>query len=182
MMPSFGFKIISSDIEYKNPFMKIYKHKIENPDGKVSDYWVVSKKDYSISIPILPGGYTLLVGQYRLPANYYSWEFPMGYAAGLKPVDMAGQELREETGFEAKKWDKIGYFYAANGWSTQGTNVYVASDLVKGKRTPEQTEFLRIKKIQINAIEKMIVSEKIKDGPTIIAFYFLKNYLNNQKI
>lgn len=176
-----NFKTVSSKIEFSNSYMTVYKNDVMRPDGQVKPYWILERHgDFSIIIPLFSDMTTILVGQYRLPARYYSWEFPMGFVSNVQPLEMAKQELLEETGYKALKWEKVGYFYLANAWYTGGAHVYVAKDLIEGKPQPEEGEFLRTKKVSISDVRKMINQGKIKDGPTISAYYFLHNYLNTE--
>src|SRR6202162_4395827 len=47
----------------------------------------------------------LLVRQYRLPAGKNLWELPAGRLdPGEKPLQAARRELKEETGYTARKW------------------------------------------------------------------------------
>lgn len=173
-----GFQLLSTAAEYENPYFKILKHELKRPNGKIKPYWTVSRfEDFSVVIPIFPENRTILVGQYRPPVGQYSWEFPMGQVIGKNPLEMAKQELIEETGIRAQKWQKIGHFWLAPGHHEQEVHVYIARNLTEGKSDPGETEVLKIKKLKISEIGKMIESGKIKDGPTIAAFHLVEKYL-----
>ena len=173
-----GFKVISSKEEYENPFFKIIKHKVKRPNGSTSPYWTVSRySDFSIIIPMFKDESTLLVGQYRLPVGEYSWEFPMGQVLGKNPIETAKQELKEETGLTADKWEKIAHYFLAPGHHEQEVDIYLAKNLTQGKSEPEENEFLETKKVKIKEVGEMIKDGKIKDGPTIVAYHFLEKYL-----
>lgn len=174
----YGFKILSSVIEYENPFFKAIKHKVERPNGLVKPFWTVSRYgDFSVAIPIFPNNETVLVGQYRISVGYYSWEFPMGQVRGKQPLHMAKQELIEETGIRANDWKKIAQYHLAPGHHEQEVHIYIARDLTEGKSKPEENEFLKVRKLKIADVGKMIDSGKIKDAPTIVAFHILEKYL-----
>lgn len=174
-MKSRGYKILSSVLEYQNPAMEVYKKKVVYPDNKTKAFWVLHRLNFSIIIPDFGDGTTLLVGQYRIPVEYYSWEFPMGSVEGADPISTAKQELKEETGYTAKNWGKIAEYHLAPGHNTQKVAVFVASDLTAGKSQPEPSEFLLLKRVKFSEVKEMIRDGKIKDGPTVTAFYYFLN-------
>lgn len=171
-------KRISSFLEYENPYMKIYKNNVLYSNGEVKPYWILKRPDFVLTIPLIDSYNTVLVGQYRIPIEKYSWEFPMGFARTNTLLEMAAQELKEETGFTSDNWKKIGSLYVAPGHNTQQCHIFVACDVKAGKPTPEPYEFLNIKNFKIQDVKKMIETGKIFEGPTIVAFHFLENYLN----
>jgi ADP-ribose pyrophosphatase len=170
-----AFKVVSSVLEYKNPFMHVYREEVIRPTGIQKPYWVLDRGgDFSIIIPIFPDDTTILVGQYRVPTRTYLWEFSMGMVEGATPLKTAKQELCEETGYRAKKWQKIGKFYLAPGFSGQKSHVFIATELSEGESQPEEDEFIDVKRVSLTAVKKMIRVGKIIDGPTIIAFHLLE--------
>ena len=174
-----GFNILSSETEYENPYFKSVRHQVKRPDGSIRPFWTLSRYGgFSVIIPIFPNGETILIGQYRIPVGYYSWEFPMGQVRGENPLKTAKQELLEEAGLIAKNWNMIGSYYLAPGHNEQEVHVYVVKNITEGKNQPEEGEVLSIKKIKINDVGKMIKDFKIKDGPTIVAYHYLEKYLN----
>lgn len=170
----YGFRHLSEKLEYENPFMQIYRQEVVRPDGNKKPYWVLDRKgDFSVIIPIFPDNTTVLVGQYRVPTKRYLWEFPMGMVKGATPLATAKEELRQETGLRARKWEKLGYFYISPGFSGQRSFIYVARDIREGKNEPEDDEYIAVKRVSLKKVQQMIQDEKIVDAPTIIAFYFL---------
>ena len=173
-----AYKILSSKIEYKNPYMKVHKKHIRYANNAHGTYWVMDRPgDCAIAIPLYSPTETVLVGQERITVKRFSWEFPMGSVKGENGLVAAKQELREETGLVGKKWQKIGEFYLANGYSSQKGVVFVVEELEQYKREPERHEFLTLQRTKIKDIHKMILDGTIKDGPTITAFLYLLDYL-----
>ncbi len=175
----YGFKTVSSIVEHKNPYYSVFKEEILYPDGKKHTYWVQNKDDFSIIIPIFPDKTTILVGQYRIPADFYSWEFPMGSTEGKDPLEAAKKEFIEETGYNAEHWQQIGSYLHAPGRAPTVTSVFIAQGLSEGEAHPEEKEILQLKHVSINEVENMIRSHIIQDGPTIVAYHYLEKYLQN---
>ena len=170
-------KILSQKVEFASPHMDILLYEVEDIKGRKKPYWVLDRKNnFSVVIPIFPDNTTVLVGQFRVPINEYSWEFAMGTVDNATPEATAEQELREETGITAKKFEKIGQFFPASGISTHIGYVFLAKELTLGQPTPEEDEELETKRVSFDEVGKMIRNQEIKDGPTIIAWQFLQDY------
>lgn len=153
---------------------------MQYPDGRERDYFVLDRKnDFSIVIPLFDDNSTFLVGQYRVPIRLFSWEFAMGTVDGKNPLEVAIQELQEETGLVAEEFIQIGEFYVAPGYAKQKAHVFVAKTLTQGDSSPEPFEDLSLKKVPIEAVTDMIKNGTIKDGPTIVANSFVSDYLRS---
>ncbi len=175
----YGYKTLSSTLDHKNPYYSVYKDTIQYPDGQKKNYWVQNKDDFSIVIPLFENNTTLLVGQYRIPADFYSWEFPMGSSAGADPLTCAKKELSEETGYSAEEWKLIGSYFHAPGRAPTVVSVFIAKSIHEGTSHPESTEFLQKKKVSLDEVKNMIQSGTILDGPTLVAYHFLEKYLES---
>src|SRR3989338_5553013 len=93
----YGFKVVSSSLEHANPYFSIRKYEVITPIGTNNEYWVIEQEPFPVIIPLFPDKTTLLVGQYSVHADYYSWEFPMGAAHSEDLINTAKTELKEET-------------------------------------------------------------------------------------
>jgi ADP-ribose pyrophosphatase len=172
----YGHTILSSIREYENPYMRINKLPTIRPNGKEKPYWVLHRgSDCSVIIPLLTDDTTILVGQYRVGADKYSWEFPLGNVLKVTPLAAAKQELLEETGYTAEHWVKLGGYYLAPGWCSQKVHVFLARKLHVANGSPEEFEFLKTKKVKIKTVKKMIETGKIIDGLTIAAYHLLES-------
>lgn len=176
MKNKYGFEIGKMEMDYENPYMKVLKTTVVGPDDRNYNYWILDKNDFSVVIPLFEDGTTLLVGQYRVHVDYYSWEFAMG-SIHEDPLSGAKRELKEETGLEAQEWEEIGKIYWGPGVSKNKMFVFVAKNITEGFSEQEDSEFITSKKVQVSEVGEMIVRGEILDGPTINAYHFLENYL-----
>lgn len=114
----------------------------------------------------------LLVRQYRLPADKYLWELPAGKVdAGEKPLQAAKRELTEETGYKAKKWEKLVSFFVSPGYVEERMTIFRATDLTAGPPSPMDDEKIESRWFTRKEIAAMIESGKIEDAKTIIGYY-----------
>lgn len=176
------YKTLESKIDYENPYMKIRKDRVVLPDRREKNYYILERGDFAVSIPLTSNNKTYLVGQHRYPIKKFSLEFPMGYVPDKNPLDIARIELKQETGLKAKVWEKIGSAHLAPGHNWQAFHIFVAKNLIKGEPEFEEDEFIKIRPdVDIKKVREMILNGKITDGPTIVAYHFLEEYLRRSK-
>ena len=113
----------------------------------------------------------ILVKQHRFPHGYVL-EIPAGTLnKGEKdPKKCAFRELREETGYEAKKMTPLLKYYPSIGYNTELIHCYVATGLKRSSDLKlDDDEILSVVKIDFNKVLRMILSGKITDSKTICA-------------
>ena len=154
---------------YENPWISLREDQVINPGGGKGIYGVVSFKNKAIGIVTVDDeGYTYLVGQYRYPLNEYSWEIPEGGGpVGSDPLESAKRELKEETGFTAKRWKNICRIHTSNSVTSEEGFLFLAQGLEAGEAEPEETEDLRIRKILLKEAVELVMQDKITDSLSI---------------
>ncbi len=167
---------LSSKIVYENPWMSVREDRIERMDGSHGLYSVIDKPDFALVIPMENDGFHL-VEQYRYPVRARSWEFPAGsFPAGVTgtPEDLAVAELAEETGFTAGRLERLGYLHPANGMTSEGAHVFLATDLTSGEPNRESTEQdMRQRWFARAEFEEMVRGGVITDGPSLAGYLLL---------
>lgn len=171
---------LSSKIVYQNPYWTISEDRVIKPSNTKGYYYIVKADDF-VSVIALEKDkkHIHLVRLYRYPISKNSWELVEGLIDnGETPLQAAKRELKEESGFRAKRFTKIGFNYLGNGLTDQGFHIFVAYDLTPGEPELEDGEQDMIsKKFSIKEVNQMIVAGKITDSPTIVSMYFLNEYL-----
>jgi ADP-ribose pyrophosphatase len=112
----------------------------------------------------------LLVRQHRFPHGYVL-EIPAGTLEKReKPLKCAYRELREETGYTAKKMTPLIKYYPSIGYNTEIIHCYLASGIKKaGSLQLDHDEIMSVVKIDFKKVIRMIISGKITDSKTICA-------------
>lgn len=112
----------------------------------------------------------LLVKQYRFPHGYVL-EIPAGTLdKGEKAITCAFRELKEETGYEAKKMNPLLKFYPSIGYNLEAIHCFLATGIKKSSELKlDEDEIISVVKIDFKKVLRMILSGKIVDSKTICA-------------
>lgn len=175
------WQVMTKKILLKTPYGEVWQDDVMLPNGKVAPYYITRKKSFSIAIPVYEGK-TMLVKQYRPAVKNSSWEFPMGYIENATPVEMARDELQQETGLIAKKLIELGTWLVAPGQSNQVAHAYLAQDITFGEQKLDENEFIERKEVPLTEIGAMIENGHIKDASSIVSYYFLRQYTEKKGI
>jgi ADP-ribose pyrophosphatase len=172
---------LSSKQVYQNRFMAVTEDELVTDAGDKVTFGVVHKIPGASIVP-WDGEYFTLVGQYRYPVDFFSWEFPAGHFEHANMESTARAELEEEAGLLAGKIEKIGEFHLAPGHHTQVIHFFLATDLSPGKQKLETAEQgMQVKQVTPAQLNEMIRSGEAKDSLTIAALKFFELHLAKQK-
>lgn len=165
------WQTLSREVKYDNPWIRVEEHQVINPAGGSGIYGTVHFKNRAVAIVALfDNGDTLLVGQYRYPLQEYHWELPMGGAPeGESILAYAKQELQEETGYSASKWQEFMTMHLSNSITQEQGFAFIAEDLQEGEMSLEDTEDIVCHRLPFEEVFQQVMAGKITDSMTIAA-------------
>lgn len=178
------WKILSARDAYDNSWIKVTEFGVINPAGGKGIYGKVHFKNLAIGIlPLDEHLNTWLVGQYRFPADKFSWEIPEGGCPlNMQPIDGAKKELIEETGLVAHSWEMILEMDLSNSVTDEHAIVYLAYDLEQHQASPEETEQLTVRKLPFDEAYNMVEDGTITDAISVAAIMKVKLMLSDGRI
>jgi ADP-ribose pyrophosphatase len=130
---------------------------------------IVEHKGSVVVLPVLPDGRVLLVRQYRYATGQFLWELVAGgIDSGETPLRAARRELKEETGYQARRFARLLSFFPTPGFLTEEMHLYRATGLRPGRAEPEADEALEVRAFSRRQLERMLRRGELRDGKTII--------------
>jgi len=170
-------KLISSKEITKNKIFRVTLDDAVDPGGFEIKRFIVQHRGSAVMMPVDENNRILLVRQYRLPARRYLWELPAGSIdEGETALQTARRELVEETGYRAKRWQKLAEFFPSPGFLAEEMTIYLATGLTAGEATPMEDERIEVRWFTAKQVDDMLRAGKILDAKTIIGFLKWKRY------
>jgi ADP-ribose pyrophosphatase len=173
-------KTIASKLIYNGRALKYRVDTIVMSDGRETTREIIERTDCIAVIAVDSENNVLLVRQFRKAVEKELLEIPAG---GIEPGESTEEavrrEMQEETGYLPRKLVKLGGFYLAPGYSTEYMHLYAASDLVPSQLLAEDTEAIRLVKVQVAEIPVLLTSGKLCDAKSIAGLYAFLDYLKN---
>lgn len=168
-------KTIKSETAYKGKIFTVLKEEVALPDGKTTGRDVVKHNGGVSVITIMDDGKIPLVRQFRKGIERVSLEIPAGkLEPGEDIMECGRRELREETGYEAKKLTLLNSFSPTPAYCSEIIHIYEAENLTFVGQNLDDTENLNVEFYTLDEILDMIKSGEIIDAKTIIAVTMMK--------
>jgi ADP-ribose pyrophosphatase len=162
------FRVEAEKELFQGRIIRLVERKLVLPNGRRTTFHIVEHPGAVAIVPVHANGDVVLLRQFRPTIGMEIYEIPAGtIEKGEGPLATAKREIVEETGFKAKRWDKIADFYTAPGFCDERIHVYVARDLTPAKADGDDDEILRPVRMTIDAALKLIRTRRIRDAKTI---------------
>ena len=177
------FELIRSETLLQGRAFKIRRDYLKTPDGRETRLEIIEHGGSVVLIPIDDDGNLLFVRQYRHAVGEDLLELPAGTRDGDEPFEeCAAREIREETGLQAGKLQKVGEFYLAPGYSSEFMVVFLATGLKDNPLDADDDEFLQVEKIPLKKAIQMAEQGDIPDAKSLAALLLAKPYLSEMNL
>lgn len=113
-------------------------------------------------------GHVLLVEQFRVPLGRNCVELPAGLIGdeteGEDPLEAAGRELEEETGYRATKLESLGEYYSSPGMVSESFTLVRASGLTKvGDGGGTDGENITVHRVALSELKQLLETKRAEN-------------------
>ena len=176
-----GGRLVEKQVIYSGKKVKLELHHLEN-DETATRYIreVVVHPGAVVVMGILPDEQIILIRTRRYAVGQNLVELPAGtLEKNEDPINCAGRELLEETGYLAGRLRPIGNFYTSPGILSEKMYAFVAYDLEKQEQALEEGEEIELQFATLDDAIEMIRRGEIHDGKTVAALLMYDKFFRS---
>lgn len=161
---------VKKEVIYNGKIIRVEKDDIELEDGHRSTREVVFNTGGVSVLAFDEAGKVILVKQFRYPSKEELYEIPGGKQNPEENFVEAGmRELEEESGYTSEDAIYFGYFYPTVAYCSEVIHLVLAKNCVYKQQHLDEGERVDVALYDYEQVKRMIFSNEIKDGKTIIA-------------
>ncbi len=173
-------QLLKQRLFFKGRKFNFEVNRLRLPNNAEGEWECIRHPGGALAVPVTPEGKLILVRQYRFAVQGRVLEFPAGTVEpNEEPQETIAREIEEETGYRANKWEKLGEFFIAPGYSDEIIYAFLARDLEKLETPQKQDEDEDIETVFFTPeeLEKAILDGEPVDAKSISSFMLARRFL-----
>src|SRR2546423_3480210 len=140
-----AFQLVEKQVLYKGKKINLEVHHLQDESGKRTQREVVNHPGAVVILPFFDDKTIVLIKNRRYTIQQILLELPAGtLEKGESPMNCAGRELQEETGYLATRMKPIGNFYTSPGIMTERMYAFAAFGLQKSSPVLQEGEEIEV--------------------------------------
>ncbi len=171
-------RLVEKQTIYNGKKVRLELHHLENDETQTRYIReVVVHPGAVVVMGFLPDDQIILIRTRRYAVGQILVELPAGtLEKGEDPINCAGRELLEETGYLAGRLQPIGNFFTSPGILSEKMYAYAAYDLEQQNQALEEGEEIELMPTPFDQAVRMIKDGQIHDGKTIAALLMYERF------
>jgi len=172
-----AFQVIDKQLLYQGKKINLEVHHLQNDSGKRTQREIVVHPGAVVILPFLDDKTILLIRNRRYTIQQILLELPAGTLEhGESPMNCAGRELQEETGYLATRIKPLLNFYSSPGIMTERMYAFAAFGLQKTSPVLQEGEEIEVFSVDFSDAVSMIRDGQIQDGKTIATLLLYERF------
>lgn len=161
------YQLIEKQVIYESARLRLEVHHLI-AEGNRYKKEVIVHPGAVVIVPLLAADRIVLIRNRRYALNEVLIELPAGtLQKGEDPMNCAGRELLEETGYLAGRLKPMASFYASPGVLTEKMHVFLAYDLIERRQSLDVGEEIELLPTRLDDAVEMIRTGQIADAKTV---------------
>ena len=161
---------VSSEPVFEGRLLHVRRDAVRLPDGGLATREYIVHPGAVLVVPVLADGRLVIERQYRYPLQQVFIEFPAGKLdAGESALATGQRELREEAGYTARTWTRLGVIHPLLSYSTEAIELYLAEGLEHVGARLDDGEFLEVRIMSVDEMLAAVDRGEITDAKTVTA-------------
>ncbi|HEV7300302.1 MAG TPA: NUDIX hydrolase [Tepidisphaeraceae bacterium] len=161
-------RLIDKQVIFDGRKVRLEIHHLEDDEGRRHNVEVVAHPGAVVILPIVDNQTILLIRNRRYATGQILLELPAGtLEKGEDPINCAGRELQEETGYLAGRLQIVGSFFSSPGILSEKMYAFAAYDLQKTRQALEHGEEIEVQKTPLDEAIEWTRTGQIADAKTI---------------
>jgi ADP-ribose pyrophosphatase len=176
-------RLVEKQVIYDGVKLRLELHHLEDEaTGRPHQREVVVHPGAVVVLGLLDDGRVVLIRNRRYAVGETLIELPAGtLEKNEDPMNCAGRELLEETGYLAGRLKPIGNYYTSPGILSEKMYAFAAYDLMKQKTALEEGEEIEVEPTDFDEAIQMIRDGRIQDGKTIATLLSFDRFHRGEK-
>lgn len=173
-----SYKLIERQVIYSGKKCQFELHDVQNEEtGKRHKREVVAHPGAVTVMGMLEDDRVVLIQNFRYAVGQTLIELPAGtLEKGEDPMNCAGRELLEETGYLATRLERLNVFYTSPGILSERMYAFAAYGLQKKQAALEEGEDIELLPVKWQEAMEMVGDGRIQDGKTIATLLWFDRF------
>jgi ADP-ribose pyrophosphatase len=170
--------LVDKHVVYDGKKVRLEVHHLENGDGQRIKKELVVHPGAVVILPFIDADTIILIRNRRYTVGQVLIELPAGtLEKGEGPMNAAGRELQEETGYLATRLKPMGTLFPSPGILTEKMFLFAAYDLEKTQQALEADEDIEVQLQKWDEVIQMIQFGEIQDAKTVAAVLMYDRFM-----